>query len=1012
MSPLAPQPDHAAVAIQDLFEWVPKHCINGTNGPSTSPNHPFMPLPDLQAYFRAHQRTHKILCALFSEREPSAHHSLIQSLEARYFRVFTILILIGKGRFIEHFIQYHNLRDDLLPFLAKPQHFPTDPNDATFWESFYEKQFAYCPHFFRHNENYRLEDLLILPITTKEVIGRGGSATLYKIKLHPYYDKLLRHKQSHTLGDRPTNTYVLKTYDTKDASKYFDNEVDAFKKLATKDHKDQSLIRYFGSYKQGDTHNVLLEYADLGTLEDYFKKTTPPSLDEDIVMFWGRLFNVLKALSRIHENRRPNGFCGPDILIGWHQDVKPSNILVLSGTSSNVYDVEFKLADLGLSHFKRTVKLGPGIADSDVGGTKDYGAPECYRSDDFLERSKLSVQPLIDIWSFGCVCSEAAVWVVLGLSGLIQYRNERQQEIAGKNTSQDGSCFHDGEKVLQAVESTHDRLSRKGLVRSADHVTKPVLDQMVSAMLIEHEGRQNAIWLWKKSQKLLNEARSEIINVTHQTVHRESDSTVSNARFFGRDMPQTPPHTSYGGNQHMHGPPPNLPQYSSNLPTPGRSPNIKETLKRRPGTWHEPNTRTDMTSGLNTENCAPPSAPRQSLRTSPTPDTHTFYQQPIETRTTSPNKIGNSTADEGWPHPGSIRHSLPNGASDVDPFESASIPHPSARSHSTRKSQLDAGGYFPQRVHDAGPDPIPLEYEDTYEPPPDSPHPPINRISTSRGYEASRTMEDADGSGKSRQSPAQIPQFQPRPAAPNAALPASTTKPEKPYLSFIDAKQIRERRGSLRIEHQALLDNLTDRDHVFLIDDSWSMKAYWEDVISFFHVFAYFTKKLDKDGLEMWFTVSTKQVKFHDTKKAVAYLKKTRHDVPSDIDMRLGQILGNYQKEMQREKEKKHTIFSKLLKPVKPLSLYVLTDGTWPGSDAVAPITEMILQKLPKKQVGVQFIRFGNDSTGIGKLEYLDSGLREQYGKERDIVDTEPFLNGNLLKMLLGAIWPWFDGDD
>ena len=57
----------------------------------------------------------------------------------------------------------------------------------------------------------------------------------------------------------------------------------------------------------------------------------------------------------------------------WHQDVKPSNILVLSGTSSNVYDVEFKLADLGLSHFKRTVKLGPGIADSDVGGTKDYG---------------------------------------------------------------------------------------------------------------------------------------------------------------------------------------------------------------------------------------------------------------------------------------------------------------------------------------------------------------------------------------------------------------------------------------------------------------------------------------------------------------------------------------------------------------------------------------------------------------------------------------------------------------
>lgn len=52
------------------------------------------------------------------------------------------------------------------------------------------KAICLLPSFFRHNENYRLEDLLILPITSKEVIGRGGSATLYKIELHPYYDKL------------------------------------------------------------------------------------------------------------------------------------------------------------------------------------------------------------------------------------------------------------------------------------------------------------------------------------------------------------------------------------------------------------------------------------------------------------------------------------------------------------------------------------------------------------------------------------------------------------------------------------------------------------------------------------------------------------------------------------------------------------------------------------------------------------------------------------------------------
>ena len=37
--------------------------------------------------------------------------------------------------------------------------------------------------------------------------------------------------------------------------------------------------------------------------------------------------------------------------------------------------------------------------------------------------------------------------------------------------------------------------------------------------------------------------------------------------------------------------------------------------------------------------------------------------------------------------------------------------------------------------------------------------------------------------------------------------------------------------------------------------------------------------------------------------------------------------------------------------------------------------------KLPREQVAIEFIRFGNDPTGIGNLEYLDSGLRKKYTK-------------------------------
>ncbi len=291
-----------------------------------------MPLPDLQVYLKAENRTNKLLRALSVE---GVDQGLI---EKHYLRVLTILTAIGKGEYIVTFIQHQNLRDSRLPFLEKPTHFPIDPidpSDSKFWDSFFKKQFTFCPHSFGDNENsLKLEDHCILPIISKKELGHGGSAAIYKIKLHPHYDQLipignasrvisylcsqplvpqLRMVQANSA--RPANTYVLKTYNTKDAAKYYANEVDAFMKLNKKGH-DESLIKLLGSYKQGDTYNILLEYADRGTLDDFFQTTPPPSLGEEIIVFWSRLFNVIKALLCIHETERPDDFRGPAILIG------------------------------------------------------------------------------------------------------------------------------------------------------------------------------------------------------------------------------------------------------------------------------------------------------------------------------------------------------------------------------------------------------------------------------------------------------------------------------------------------------------------------------------------------------------------------------------------------------------------------------------------------------------------------------------------------------------------------
>lgn len=179
------------------------------------------------------------------------------------------------------------------------------------------------------------------------------------------------------------------------------------------------------------------------------------------------------------------------------------------------------------------------------------------------------------------------------------------------------------------------------------------------------------------------------------------------------------------------------------------------------------------------------------------------------------------------------------------------------------------------------------------------------------------------------------------------------------------------------------------------MDDSLSMKTHWNDVISLFYVFGYLVKKFDANGLEMYFTVSEKKKTFKNTTPAVSLLKTIKHTTYSNIDLRLEYILRKYQTDLENQQRRKaeakvvkreFTLVNRARpKVVKPLSLYVFTDAVWHHGDAIAPIEAMIEKQqqltLPREQVAIEFIRFGNDPTGIGNLEYLDSGLRKKYTK-------------------------------
>lgn len=162
-----------------------------------------------------------------------------------------------------------------------------------------------------------------------------------------------------------------------------------------------------------------------------------------------------------------------------------------------------------------------------------------------------------------------------------------------------------------------------------------------------------------------------------------------------------------------------------------------------------------------------------------------------------------------------------------------------------------------------------------------------------------------------------------------------------------------------------------------MVNDSGSMKKYWPELLDLFSVMAYMVKEYDKDGIELHFSRSSKHYRGKHTKPLLQWLRQREPTGFSDIKPRLSSILNGYQQKITSQ-----PLFGIkfLSKSVRPLNLYVFTDGAWEDDENVErPIKQLVeaLEKLPVPgdQVGIQFIRFGNNRDGKRRLQFLDSGL-------------------------------------
>ncbi|KAH7394368.1 kinase-like domain-containing protein [Pyrenochaeta sp. MPI-SDFR-AT-0127] len=181
------------------------------------------------------------------------------------------------------------------------------------------------------------------------------------------------------------------------------------------------IVPLLASHQIWDNYCLLFPLADFN-LYEYWTQTDPAiDLRKYTAWFVNETKGLMQALSMLH--RVPRNDPDPSLnscpetelsLVGIiHGDIKPSNILVYRDKQGT--QPRLKWNDFGLSNWADT--------EPKFRTTRTYDAPENGM------RSKLGKKS--DVWSFGCVLIDFAVWLLHGHDGVHVFGARRSMKTPG-----------------------------------------------------------------------------------------------------------------------------------------------------------------------------------------------------------------------------------------------------------------------------------------------------------------------------------------------------------------------------------------------------------------------------------------------------------------------------------------------------------------------------------------------------------------------------------------------------
>lgn len=165
------------------------------------------------------------------------------------------------------------------------------------------------------------------------------------------------------------------------------------------------------------------------------------------------------------------------------------------------------------------------------------------------------------------------------------------------------------------------------------------------------------------------------------------------------------------------------------------------------------------------------------------------------------------------------------------------------------------------------------------------------------------------------------------------------------------------------------------------------MDTHWREVSKTFEALSYLVKneQIDKDGIELYIANpqnSPAYIKSKSTSGLLRIVESQRRQGKTDMVGCLNKILNPFQNNLKKFEKSRSSLWTWKSQTDVPraMNLYILTNGTWEDTNGVKrPIrilTKVIEQlKLPKEQLGIQFISFGKDERGLAAMDHLDSEL-------------------------------------